>query len=126
MSKKSNGARPHRTVTITKKMVIEGTTDIDGWCSPCSEGLRRFRPITISTDPEAACNIRLALRIAEDDHDDDRAADMQWGLGHWCDARLPLTVRGIDDNAEWWGADPMQIQQLLAALADHLLTARGR
>lgn len=115
--------KTHKTVTITKRMVVANTP------SPCSGGLARFRPVTISTDPEAACNIQLALTMAENAreyHYTEEAArlrDLEWGLETWMGRVQDVACR--PEAMHWFGEDPMQLQQGLAALADHVLTARG-
>lgn len=130
-------AKPHRTVRITHKMLLD--------LRACRSGLSAAEPFLsarVSTDPDA--NLPLALRICDavwagfdgkgfDTNNYHRAADnVSWlidemnlhgeGTLFWSDGNGP---NGPFER-QYHGTDAGVIAQQLAMIADAILSKRGR
>lgn len=118
-------SKPHRTVTITVKMLERL------WACPSGiEMVRRHLPARISTDPEK--NIALMVAIASDNHSPfELHKNIEWlydatspGFHYaWAEFDLTRSAAPTDydrsTNAITGGC------QILAAIADHILTPKG-
>lgn len=130
----TDNIKPHRTILVTRAMVKRA------WPSACKPGLKSYKPVRISTDPESPLNIRLALQLARLSGTSPNR-NMRTGL--FCRdwprdrfSREPGVMAGrtltrvsyMDTPSAMVspaGCDAMQIQQMLAELADILLSERG-
>lgn len=115
--------KTHKTVKITERMLRR--------LHACDDGIKLCKRLggTISTDPLK--NMSKALQIAE------YHRETYWCIGHvaWLAARLKLglaarmggTIRLPDDSEPIYPSwDAYQVAQMLAWIADRILTKQGR
>lgn len=116
-------AKPHETVTITRAFLRK----LDA-CESGIGGVSEFLPATISTDPEAPDNIKLALAMRETY----KLPWLGWLYAKICETRLKLPWPYPELWPDWQDrmlapdVDPMVAQQWLAMIADATLTKRRR